>query len=99
MITIYKYILTFTGRIGEAEVALPQGAEILHFDVRAGHFTVWARIDTARDLVKRRFLVAGTGWEWSQTDREAKHIASIITPEDYVWHLFDVGEFEVEKST
>lgn len=43
MIVVRSYEMPF--RLGVHEIAMPQGAEILHFAMRGDTPTVWARVD------------------------------------------------------
>ncbi|KKN21865.1 hypothetical protein LCGC14_0920940 [marine sediment metagenome] len=66
---------------------LPEGAQVVHFDMQHGEPTMWVLVDTDAPLDQRPFLVAGTGHELPV---DARYIASCIDRElGLVWHLFE----------
>lgn len=87
--TVYKYPLF--GQIGqEHTIMFPGAAKAIHFDLMEdGYFYLWAEVTPAvLPLVSRKFKIVGTGWELPP---DAEHIAIILTVENFVWHLYDLG--------
>ena len=94
---VHKFPL-FTGGEWQANVQMPAGARIVHFDVqyvgpigdkpRQGHPTVWALIDDAAEKETRRFAVIGTGRD---VPPGARHIGS-YQAEPFVGHVFELPE-------
>ena len=84
--TVWKFPLTSFGN-DEAEVMMPQGAEILHFDAQGESFHLWARVNPDAEREPRRFRLAGTGHPLP-TDG-LSHIGTIFSG-PFVWHLFEL---------
>ena len=84
MLTIYKYQLP----TGVNELALPQGAELLHVDLQHGSMNLWAKVDTDRETETRTVHIIGTGHEVPQ--RELKFINTfLVNGGQYVFHAFE----------
>jgi hypothetical protein len=82
--TIWKFMLAF----GDSpETWMPQGARPIHADIDsdAGQVTVWAVVDPAATLVKRRFILRGTGHPLPDV---GAHVAT-VKDGPFVWHIFD----------
>lgn len=54
---IYKYELG----LGDSEIDMPAGAQILTVHQQNNVVTLWALVDPSKEPVKRSFLVVGTG--------------------------------------
>lgn len=82
---IWKFPLEWDyGR--EAEVEMPKGAEILTLQVQHGIPCLWARLCPAREKVKRRFSVIGTGWDF---DGAGAYVGT-YQQDGFVWHVFEI---------
>ena len=79
MKTVYKY------RLGD--IQLPVGAKVLTAGVQGGEFYLWAEVDTDQPLEERHFVVYGTGWEI--TDSNRCYIATLFEGA-FVWHVYEV---------
>lgn len=81
---------------GEFTIEMPLFAQVLHVDVqqRAPHMpSMWVLADDAeKRVVKRKFLLTGTGAQGSEPP--AEHSAYIGTFQDmgFVWHIFEAAE-------
>ena len=99
MKTIWKFEFEVDDDI---EIEMPEYAQVLHVDVqfqrdpnaRVGEPAIhevpciWARVDTERPMVKRRFLLAGTGHPLP--DASLEHLGSFKMAQDrLVFHLFE----------
>lgn len=63
MITVYKYDLSVGIAMGSDVVTIDMHYEAkpIHADLQYGQLRVWAVVDTLTTIVKRRFMVVGTG--------------------------------------
>lgn len=89
MNTIFKYDLPITS---EVIVLMPADAEILHvanqFAMNVATITVWVRCDPSSQVVRRRFLIRGTGHGVG----DEPHIGTVLAADgELVWHVFDGG--------
>lgn len=86
MRTVFKYEIPFDGH---AMLALPLGAELLHFGNQREIPTLWAMVDPEQPPTKHVFRLAGTGHEI-----EEKIVKFIGTAQfaggSLVFHLFEV---------
>ena len=88
MKTIWKF--TLTGHPGTLiSLDMPAGAKILDCQPQLGVPTIWAIVDPAHGLVKRRFFVFGTGWNMEDFDGKLVHIRT-FQDGVFVWHVFEV---------
>ena len=83
MKTIWKFPIPVQDII--YRVMMPEGAEVLHFDVQNDQPTIWARVDPARSLVPHTFRLAGTGHLLNNAGR---HLGTCFHG-PLVWHLFE----------
>lgn len=91
MRTVWKFPLEVTDL---QEIAMPQGAEILHvgnqFPVNVSTLDLWAIVDPNAPVVARKLAIHGTGHPVMEG---GTHIGSVITAGGaLVWHVFDHGE-------
>jgi hypothetical protein len=86
MKSVYKYSLTYEDCV---VVAMPVGAEILHFGIQGNTPAVWALVDRDEKGTDDRVLcLAGTGHDIPE--EIIAHIGSVTDPLSLVWHLFEV---------
>jgi hypothetical protein len=87
---VFKYRLP---ELGLFELALPSGAEILHFDSQgnSGLF-IWALVDPEAAPVDRRFRLVGTGHPVTlRADQRLAYVGStLVDGGNFVFHLFEV---------
>ncbi len=94
MTNIFKYKITAL----DQNIKIPKGAEILSVGVQKGEIMIWALVDVkevAEELITRKFLVTGTGWDVSsfKEDKESDFIfIGTVFIDVYVFHVFDLGE-------
>lgn len=70
---------------------LPDGAEIVTFQVQGEFAYIWAICDTSNESSKaRHFRLYGTGHP--HEDIKGKHIGTIQMNREFVWHLFEEEE-------
>lgn len=82
---VWKYPL----KIGQEVVELPFASEILSFKIQNEVPTIWVLIRDANVIKEnRRFLVTGTGFEFSKHDY--KFIGTDFSEGSYVWHCFEI---------
>jgi hypothetical protein len=85
---IHKYELPIGD---EVIVEMPADSEVLHVCSQFGDartVTMWVRCDLASQVVRRRFLIRGTGHEVG----DEPHIGTVIAAGgQIVWHVFDGG--------
>ena len=71
--------------------ALPVGATIVHFGQDGNKaLCIWVDADFTPNgpVTWRRFIIVGTGWNIDPGDH---HIATTVTHDGFVWHLFERG--------
>ncbi len=81
---VWKFPLA---EVGEQLVKMPMGAIILHVDRQGGIPTLWALVNTEAQIIKRKIIIVGTGWEAGHITLHA-YIGTISTS-PFVWHFFD----------
>ncbi len=82
---IYKYSLSLTA--GAQSIALPQDAEIVHFDMQGDTPCIWVRIDPFATVQQtRQFWIMGTG---SYIKDNLKYIGTVMYS-TLVWHLYEL---------
>lgn len=84
MITIYKYQFQIADRI---EIEMPIHSDVLSIQLQSGIPTMWVKVDTSLQMVKRIFVVFGTGHEINSMF-DYRHIGT-IQHQGYVWHIFE----------
>jgi hypothetical protein len=84
MITIHKYQFKIADRI---EIEMPIHSDILSIQLQNGIPTMWAKVDTSLQRVKRIFVVFGTGHEINSLF-DYRHIGTIQL-DGFVWHIFE----------
>jgi hypothetical protein len=83
MKTIYKYNLDLGGNTFE----MPADADVLTAQMQHGRITLWAKVDTDKSPMKRRFTVFGTG---HQMYEGLEYIATVQQAEGaLIWHIFE----------
>lgn len=89
MRSIWKFPLPVALDDKPAEVTMPEGAVIVHFDTPGREPTVWALVDSDNPPEPRRFRIFGTG---HPLPRGARHVGT-YSDGPFVWHVFEiVGE-------
>lgn len=84
--TVWKFLIKIDDI---AEVEMPVGAQILHFDSQDEIPCIWARVDPKSPKVMRRFRFAGTGHPLDGDVGE--HVGSCqMAGGRLVWHLFEL---------
>lgn len=91
---IWKFPLNVMPDDGTTEIAMPEGAQIIHFepllsgDLSAPNYhpTVWAIVDSDSPLETRRFRIFGTG---HPLPRAARHVGTYFESV-FVWHIFEL---------
>lgn len=90
MITVWKYEIE--PDLVNQVYSLPKGAIILSFGADPmGKLYFWAQVDDKAPTVDHVVSCIGTGWEIASDGRYLNFIGTAIR-DDYVWHLFDLGE-------
>jgi hypothetical protein len=91
---VLRYTLpTNDGPLEDMTVALPVGADFLHFDYQRAReeFSVWVLADpnAPPSPLPRRFVLVGTGHDLP-VDREfLAHRGSVIVDGFHIFHLFE----------
>jgi len=83
MDVIYKYPIEITDLQG---IELPEGYQILKVAEQDGGLFVWVKVDTDAKLIKRPFVVVGTGHELDMYG--FLHLDSVVMSNGLVWHVF-----------
>ena len=88
MLTIHKFIIPFTAMVDSAEtILLPDDAQILTVQKQGHNYCIWAKVDTSRNYVPRKFVWHGTGTE----ELAPKHTyIGTVQDDPFVWHLFEL---------
>lgn len=84
MIIIHKYQFDIADSI---EIEMPIHSDILSVQVQHGVPTMWAKVDTSLQMVRRVFVVFGTGQEINSVF-DYRHIGT-IQHRGCVWHIFE----------
>ena len=89
MRTIYKYPIPRESNNAPFEVELPHGGEVLYFNVdpKIDSPCMWAQVRTDRELVKRSFILVGTGYPIPPN--AGMYYGSCVDG-PYVWHLYSI---------
>ena len=89
--TIYKYDIPLEG---EFYIKMPRDAGLLHAAVQHGHPRLWVRVTPSNPIVRRRFILIGTGQPApNQYEQSGKHLGTfMLNGGDLVLHLFCVDE-------
>lgn len=75
----------------EVVIDMPEGAEVLHFDVQGELPYIWVRVDPDLPEKEYRFRFAGTGHHLE--DNVGKHLGScMMRGGALVWHLFELTD-------
>jgi len=81
MKSIYKYKIS----VGENYLDLPANFKALHVGIQNDGLYVWILVDLdAKELIRTRFLVFGTGWE---IEKDYIYVGTVQTNAGYVWHV------------
>ena len=83
---IYKYPLVIKC---SQEIALPEGAKILTFQMQDRSPFIWALVDPDASLESRTFRVVGTGHELWPDEGSYDHVGT-VQQGPFVWHLFEM---------
>lgn len=104
MITIHKYPFATSDKV---QLQMPEDAEVLHAGEQHGQICLWAKVDTDKPLVKRTFLMFGTGHSLDVLETVAvssknvmrvgysrpKYVGTVFEAGGHlVWHIYDAGE-------
>lgn len=87
--TIWKFPLLLQGI---NHIDMPEGAEILHFNIQEDKPTIWALVNAQRESVSRKFQLVGTGHELIEEDDEPAIYVGTCFQGPFVWHLFKASE-------
>jgi len=79
---VFKYQV----QIGTNTLRMPPDGKIVHFDMQGPFLCVWVET-TPGDHIGRCLHVIGTGWSIPEG---GQHRGSVVTPEEFVWHLYEV---------
>lgn len=71
------------------EIEVPNGAEIFHVGLQRGQICMWAKVDPDAEMVKREFMVEGTGQPANRRLHDATHLGTVYH-DNFVWHVFEV---------
>lgn len=95
MLTIHKYPIDLEAGADQL-VRMRQGAYLLDIQMQNSELVVWAHVDDAQPLVKRRIVIVGTGHDASgcyKNGLPGRYIATVQLRGGFlVLHFFDMGE-------
>jgi hypothetical protein len=89
MQTIWKLDLEIKREVQSLEMAAE--AEILTLQMQHGVPCIWFRCYPRDPLVTRRFVMIGTGWNFSVIPNPHKYIGT-VQDGSLVWHFFELLE-------
>lgn len=69
------------------EIEIPSNAEIIHVAEQHGTVMFWAKIDAAKEKVRRTFVIVGTGHEFD--DKLVRYWGTAML-DGFVWHLMEI---------
>lgn len=85
MRSVWKYPLRLE-RGDEQDFDMPAGARVVHVAPQAGVATLWADVETSAAVLRRRFLIVGTGYP---APDDGEHVGS-WQQGSFVFHLFEI---------
>lgn len=86
-VTIYKYPIN----VYLTYVEMPRGARMLTVQLQGGRPFIWAKVDPMSPMAKRMIVIVATG----QALGRGEYVGTWqCTGGEFVWHLFDLGEFQ-----
>jgi hypothetical protein len=90
MKTVFKYDL-------DSEIEMPEGAEILSLQCQRDKPCIWALVNPSEKMVKRYFLIQGTGHPVPQDGEllKEKFVGTILVQHGSL--VFHVWEVKVEN--
>ena len=88
MNTIHKYTLAISGK--HQEVKMFRGSTILTVADKSGNPTIWAQVDTDADVIKRTFIVVGTGHPLGTDINWNLTYIGTSFGKILVWHIYEV---------
>jgi hypothetical protein len=89
MKTIYKYELELHTPIAQVEV--PVGAQVLHFDAQDNRLYLWALVDpSAAATTRLRFHVVGTGHSLDESKGLVYRATILMYSGALVLHIFEI---------
>ena len=80
---IFKYRVPI---VQEFSIDMPNGANVIAYQVQHGDPTIWAEVDETKALVKHNFITLGTGHE--APELRGRHLGTIQL-DSFVWHLYE----------
>jgi hypothetical protein len=87
--TIWKFAITPTR---ELTLDMPEGAIPICIQTQGCEPFMWAEVDPKRTLVRRKFLVVGTGWDLDPSHGVYVGTFQIFDEETpLVFHVYDGG--------
>jgi hypothetical protein len=89
--TIWKYELE---TIGEQEIKMPGGAQILCVQMQHGKPCIWAMVGQHVPPRKRKIMTYGTGQRMPNAITKREYIGTYQDDSGFVWHVFDVTYIE-----
>ena len=87
--TVWEFPLALESRL---PIDMPEGAEVLHFNMQGDTPTIWALVDEKRNFVSRHFLLAGTGHPMQGEDDSLLDYIGTCFHGPFVWHLFEAKD-------
>lgn len=87
---IWQYNLSI---VGQQNIIMPKGAELLSVSVQHGLPALWARVDETAGMVPRAIVLIETGRRGNEGQKKLQFIGTVLLDDgDYVAHFFDGGE-------
>ncbi len=86
MKTIWKFNIPHQSLI---EIEMPHGAQVLKAECQGESPCLWAIVDPALPVTRRRFLLFGTGHPMGEDISTLKFVDT-FQQGPFVWHLFEV---------
>lgn len=84
--SVWKYDVSITDYF---VVVMPVDSEILHFGLQDGLPMLWVLVDPSKDLMRRKFRLAGTGHDIIED--ELTYIGTVKMINDTtIFHLFEI---------
>ena len=83
MKTIYKYNLA---PLQTTVLNMPQGSNVVAFDIQGDSFCIWAIVNTDNPIVERTFTIVGTGWELKGNEC----YIGMVQQNGFVWHCLEL---------
>jgi len=87
---IYKYPVILDDKF---ELEMPGGGSVLNVQMQDGSPFLWAIVEPGLNLVKKKFVMVGTGHEYKEEYFSQLRYINTFQVDSLVLHLFEVDDY------